>query len=474
MKPLTIIIEAGLALLILTIIIEAGLALLILFTPFAFASAPLWAYTSMELLVLVIVFAWVLRMAREGELSFPKTPLNISILLFLALVIFQIIPLPESLLNIISPATGRFYYDTLSASGSGELSGVATVRLAGTISLHPYTTKVELLKVISYLGCFFLVIGNLNSRGQLRRLLVLIMITGFLLALFAIIQHFTWNGKIYWIYDYVKGGTPFGPFVNKNNFAGYINMIIPLTLIVTLHERNNSLKAIFAFMALVMTIAVFLSMSRGGVLSFFGSMIFLVTMLFSLRREYSRRLLFIFPAIFFFALIIYLVFIGINPVVERLATLSEKATYSGEIRWTVWASTIDIIKDYPFFGTGLETFESVFPGYRSLEASILHWRDAHNDYLQLIAETGIVGFLIALSFFVIFFARAFRTVFSTETMVFGRILPGLLASVVAFLISNIFTFNSHIPAVALLFSIICAIVVKITMSDKRAGIIEES
>lgn len=451
-----------------TIIIEVGLALLILLTPFAFGSVPLWAFTFMELVILFIVLVWVLKMINDGELSFPRTPLNLSILLFLALVIFQIIPLPQSLLNIISPATGRFYYDTHNAIVAGEPVGLIVPRLSGTVSLNPYATKGELIRLLAYMGAFFIVIGNVMTRAKLRRLLIVITATGFLVALFALIQHFTWNGKVYWFYEYTLGGGPFGPFINKNNFAGYINLIIPVTLAMSIYEKDKAKKTLFAFMALVMALAIFLSMSRAGVIAFMGSMAFMGGMLFLLRRQFSQKLVFFIPALFLFSVIIYLAFIGMEPVVERLSTLTEKATYNRELRWGVWASTIEVIKDYPVLGTGLETFETLFPGYRSLEASRLHWRDAHNDYLQLAAETGVIGLLIVLSFFIIFFRQALRALLHKKTAN-GQLIIGLLASVVAFLLSIVFTFNSHIPATALLFSVICALVVKLTMNDGIKG-----
>ncbi|MEE9542396.1 MAG: O-antigen ligase family protein [Thermodesulfobacteriota bacterium] len=446
------------------IIIEAALAALILFTPFAFGAAPLWAYTFMELTVLFIVTVWVIKMISEGELKFPRTPLNLFILLFLILVIFQIVPLPEFLLNIISPATGQFYDDTYKAIAAGLPSGSIAPRLASTVSLNPYATKAEFIKFLAYLGTFFIVIANFNSRARLRRLLIVIVATGFLLALFALIQYFTWNGRVYWFYDYIKGGSPFGPFINKNNFAGYINLIIPLALAMTFYEKDKAVKILFAFMALVMTGALFLSMSRGGSLAFLGSMAFMGFLLFFTRQGQGRRLAFVIPGIFLVVVFFFLASVGIDPVVERLSTLTSSATYTRQVRWTVWASTIQIIKDYPVLGTGLETFETVFPAYRSPQVWNLHWRDAHNDYLQLLAETGFIGFLIALSNFVIFFRLAFRKVFAREGKG-GQLTAWLLGSVVAFLLTIVVTSNSHIPATVLLFSVICAIVVRLAMND---------
>lgn len=446
-----------------TVIIEAGLMLLILFAPFAFGSVPLWAYTIIELAVLTLLFVWAIKMIREGELIFPRTGLNLFVALFLGLVIFQMIPIDTALLSVISPGTSRFYYDTYGAVGSET----GFEGLSSTITLNAYATKAEFWRMVAYLGAFYLIIGNIRTASQAKRLIFVITAMGFLLALFALIQYLAWNGKVYWIYDYPKGGSPFGPFINKNNYAGFINMIIPLTLAFSIYVKDKGAKFLFAFMALLMTITVFLSMSRGGVFSFLASMIFMGSMLLIVKRSLVSLSLLLIAGAFCIALILYLALIGMDPVVERLSTLASGETYNRELRWGVWASTFQIIGDYPLFGSGFGTFESVFPAYRSIDVSYLHWRDAHNDYLQLLSDTGIAGFLIVASFFLIFFKRTLRAFTSRGLEGTNIFILALMGSVVAFLFSIIFTFNTHIPASALLFAVILALTVNFGADKAR-------
>lgn len=446
-----------------TVIIEAGLMLLILFAPFAFGSVPLWANTVVELTVLGLLFVWVIKMIREGEFAFPGTGLNLPVALFLGLVIFQMIPIGTALLGIISPATNRFYIDSFMALGNAaEFSG-----LSSTITLNSYATKVEFWRMLSYLGAFYLVIANIRTPRQIHRMISVIIVVGFLLALFGLIQYLSWNGKVFWVYEYPKGGNPFGSFINKNNYAGFINMIIPLALAFSLYAKDKGIKFLFAFMALLMAITVFLSMSRGGVFSFFASMTFMGGMLIFVKRGLGNRSLLLIAVAFGATLILYLVLIGMDPVVDRLSTLTSSETYNRDLRLPVWASTLDIIKDYPLFGTGFGTFESVFPGYRPIDVSYLHWRDAHNDYLQLLSDTGIAGFLIVTSFFVIFFKRTLRVFTCGRFEDMNFFILSLMGSVVAFLFSIIFTFNTHIPASAFLFAVILALTLRLDMAKER-------
>ncbi|MBI5644141.1 MAG: O-antigen ligase family protein [Deltaproteobacteria bacterium] len=449
---------------ILDALVEAGLIFLIVFTPFAFGAVEMWAYTVMELTVLLLVAAWVIRMMVDGEIKIPRTHLNVPILLFICLILLQITPLPEAVLKVISPAAQDVYTGTYRAVNAGHHTAV---RLSNTISLDTYATKRGLLKILTYTGGFFLVIGNITTGKQKNRLLAAITAAGFLLSVFGLIQHFTWNGKVYWFRDLTHGGSPFGPFVNKNNFAGYINLIIPVSLAMVMTERERSKKLLFAFMTVVMAVALFLSLSRGGMLAFSGAMASMGILLMLTGYEGGYKKGFAVIGVFLILLLLYLIYTGIDPVMDRIASLAEKETYLRQRRWTVWSAAAGIIRDYPLTGTGLDTFEAVFPGYQPLEASGLRWLDAHNDYIQFMAETGITGVLIALTFFGLLFKRAFSSLNNPKGGTRKYLPIGLLSAMVAFLLSIISTSNIHVPADALLFSIILAMGVKLSASDQK-------
>ncbi len=448
------------------IVIEAGLIFLVVLTPFAFGAVELWAYTIMELVVLALVAVWLLKMVVvEREVRLPRTPLNLPIMLFICLVLFQLIPLPEALLKIVSPGAQDVYSQTLMSVGAEHIAASREVLSSGggAISLSTYATKTELLKILAYIGVFFLIVGNVNTDKQKNRLIAAVIITGFVLSVFGIIQSLTWNEKLYWVRELTYGGSPFGPFVNKNNFAGYITMIIPLSLAMLFVKKVAGMKFLLGFAAVVMSTALFMSLSRGGVVAFFGALCFMGLLLMLSRREYSdRKRVVLVIGFFLVALPLYLVLVGMDPVVERLSTLVEKGTYVRELRWPVWAATVGMIKDFPIFGAGLDSFESVFPAYRPVEAYGLHWLDAHNDYLQFVAETGLAGAIIALMFFVRFFRTCLAFLRDSVSSHGKFLLIGLVSSVVGFLLSIIFTFSTHIPAVALMFAVILAMAVKVS------------
>jgi O-antigen ligase len=198
-----------------------------------------------------------------------------------------------------------------------------------------------------------------------------------------------------------------------------------------------------------MATALFLSLSRSGIFAFLGAMAFMGFLILCTRFEGGSKKGVLIIGSFLVALFVYLVYIGIDPVIDRVATLKEKETYLQEERWVVWNATAEIVRDYPLVGTGLDTFEAVFPRYQPLEVSGHRWLDAHNDYLQFLAET------------------AFSSLNSPEPRTQNYLLIGLLSSVVGFLLSIIFTFNTHIPANALLFAVIFAMIMKLSAVKEK-------
>ena len=95
--------------------------------------------------------------------------------------------------------------------------------------------------------------------------------------------------------------------------------------------------------------------------------------------------------------LVFLMWLGLDPVLNRLSNLSPGARYD-----YVYLDTINMTKDFPVFGTGLGTFQYIYPGYKTLQSQAYYYH-AHNDYLELISDSGPVGFVIVLSGFIMFF-----------------------------------------------------------------------
>ncbi|MCK4533783.1 hypothetical protein KAU39_08350, partial [bacterium] len=295
-------------------IIEGGVLLLIVFSPLAFGSVEIWSQTVIEVIVFLMLTTWILKIIIQKKIVFLKKSLSIPILAFIVLILFQVISLPECILKFFS-GTYRFY-DNVS-------SHIPVINNWGVqcLSVYQYATYIDLLKTTTYALLFFIIVNNINSQKQIKRIFWVMVVVGFFICIFAIIQKFTWNGKIYWCRKIIQGA-PFGPYINRDHFAGYINLVIPLSFGLILSRVNNSIKVFIGFITIVMISSLVISVSRGGVLSFLGATVFLSTMFFFFKKAEKKKLWYI--AGILGTVVLFVFWLDWVPVIKRLATLADK------------------------------------------------------------------------------------------------------------------------------------------------------
>ncbi|HWQ69447.1 MAG TPA: O-antigen ligase family protein [Patescibacteria group bacterium] len=434
------------------------LTLLLLFTPLAFGTVEVWSIAVAELLVLFMGAIWFAQMIRDGRIQIDRTPFTVLILSFLALMLFQMIPLPPSTIKLLSPTAYSLY--------SAEASAPDLQMGWRTISLNPVATGEEFLKVLTYAMLFWILLNHFRERKQIERIIVTIIGIGFFLAVFAIIQKYSSNGKIYWIRETAPGGQPFGPYVNRNHFAGYMEIALPLTIgyilarsplhtnrpairerLLLWTSQRTSKSILMAFAAIFMGAALLLTGSRGGLVSFAGSMAFFVVMA-AIKPAARSRTATVAMVCCGFILIAAVLIGGTGAFLslERLKkTVGEPFT---DERAFLWRDTLRMANDYVRFGSGFNTFEEVFPAYKTSTAQII-FQYAHNDYLQLLAEGGIVAFGLAVWFIVAWYREVIaRWLKRHDPLAVYLPLAGMTA-VFAILIHSLTDFNLHIPANAI-------------------------
>ena len=448
-------------------IVTAGLYFLIVTTPLAFGTVEPWSIAIAEVVIFAIALAWGLRMVALHEIQLERTPLNLCLLLVLGLGLLQVLPLPLQVIRILSPKAYAFYRET---SFDSELS--ASWR---TLSLYPYATKQELIRLLALALLFWVVANYFRTREQVDRIVRLIMAMGFVLAVFAIVQHFTGNGKLYWIRELTHGGMLFGPYVNRNHFAGYMEMVIPLTLgYVVANKRSQSdvtnwrervlrwgspqasWSLLTIFGGLIMMTALLLSGSKAGLLSFLGSMIFFA--LFpSIGRFHAKRW-WGFLALFLVLGFAYALWLKPDRALQPFAILwLGSDDPSAHSRLLVWQDTLRLGRDYCWTGTGLNTFSWAFPLYKRPVSGQYFYTHAENDYLQAFAEGGL-PLVAILAIALLWGAAQLLSAWLESQRSYTRgVGLGLLAALVAILLHSASDFNLHIMANAILFVILLAL-----------------
>jgi O-antigen ligase len=343
-----------------------------------------------------------------------------------------------------------------------------------TLSLDPYATRLVIVQVASLFVYFAATLIFTDTPRRLRTLVRTITIFGFLLAMFGLTQSLTTDGtRVYWFRQLTQS-TAFGPFINRHHFAGYMELVIalPLGLLFT-GAVEKPKRVIYAFVALMMGVALLMTNSRGGVISLGAEIVFLAVVGTTARSRNGQRLprserarAAMVRAGLAFALIVALiggavVFGGADIFTRLLGTPTASDPTTGRAHF--WSVALDVIKAYPITGSGLGSFGVIYTRYDSRNG-LFRLEQAHNDYLQTLSDGGIIGAALGLWFILILFRRGFA-LRETHDHFRRGVITGALAGCFAVLVHSFFDFTLHTTANALLFLILAALATQ----DSRVG-----
>jgi len=449
-------------------IIEYGILGVIVFSPLPAASVYEWSILVIQIVVLVMMAAYVLMREKPQSNELLSLTLKWPGYLFLGLcvlIIFQILPFPRFIIALLSPNTHSFQ-----ALFSPDFSGSRFMSL----SLIPSHTFREALELLTYFLLGFLIVKTVTTRKQIKRIVYVLVIMGFFEAFYGMYEIYNENPRLLFLKKVHYVDVVTGTFVNRNHLSGYLEMIIPLALgliiarislfslaglkwrdkILRLSERGLSMNLLLSIGIVVMAVAIIFSESRSGVFVLILTFIlfFELAVLYFGRVKERQKWIKNFLKVSFVIITIVALNVGIGSVIERFAL--DDLLHEG--RPIVWGKVVHIIGDYPLLGTGLGTFASVYPAYDESGRSV-RYSHAHNDYLEYLSELGVVGLILllgGLGFIVVSSFLIWRVRRHPEVK--GLALGGIVA-IVAILIHSITDFNLHIPANMALFTVVVAL-----------------
>jgi O-antigen ligase len=406
-----------------------GVVALVLFGPLAFGAVESWSISIVEVGAGVLFALWGVRQVISGELEIRSNPLFGPMLLFDALILWQVV-------------SGRTAYraETFSAA----------------------------LLYCAYGLLAFLAVQCLRRTLQIKTLAWIFSAYGFAVAGFALVQGIAGNGKLYWLRVPQSNGWIYGPYVNHNHYAGLMEMLTPIPLVISLTGGvRGSSRALALSAAAVMASTIFLSGSRGGMAAVAVQMILLATFLLKRRKNWTAP----FALSGFLALsLILLLWLGGGDLAERLISvhISMHTELSGDTRLTIDRDAIKILAQRPLTGWGLGVFGVIYPSFSSLSTN-LKVGMAHNDYLQLLVEMGAAGFAIFLWFLVALFRSALRKINHPQSATNAAVTLAALLGMSGILVHSFVDFNLQIPANAAMFYVLCVIAAMEPCSSRNHG-----
>ncbi len=383
--------------------------------------------------------------------------------LWLLYIAFQLMPLPVSLLERLSPRSLEHWSSVQHLRGEGEL-------LKASISVDPKITKVGLLLSSSYALIFFLALSLVSNRQRLKTLAYTLVYSGLFQAVYGAVMTLSSWEYGFFIQKTKYIGVATGTFFNRNHLAGYLEMTLAIGIgllvstldtdtatsikkkVIKLLRLLLSPKARLRLVLVMMVIALVLTHSRMGNTAFFLSLFIAGVIGLICSKRATRSMVVLFVSLIVIDMLIVGQWFGFEKVKQRLEQTSEMS----ENRDEVFQYGLQQWQDYRLTGSGLGSFYTVFPQYRGVDVTGFN-REAHNDYLQFATETGVIGLvLLALITLVSLFTAIIAHYRRRDPLMRGMSFAAIMG-IIAILIHATVEFNLQMPANAATFTVLLAL-----------------
>lgn len=477
---------------------DALLLSAVLLLPWAFAGVEIWAYRSAELL---LIGAASVALGKHGFAGCGLAGRNglwlAPALLLGAWAGLQLVPLPPAVVRTLDPTAHRIRAAVLPEppveGGGGLLANQEAAALREVpeaaayplptgpgpglqlepprclaqgwfpLSLQPSATQERTLWYLALLAGFLLIRERVADPAvyALYRAALIAGFTG--LAAFGLIQARTWNGKIYWLRQPTVHSEPFGPYLSSTHFSGLMELAVPWIVGYVWQRMRVSGRqayrggrfALAVVAAGICTVAAVGSASKAGIVLLAGALGALG--LVGARTWRARLVVLLLGAAVVVGGAVMLEATRLGDRARNyLATVEPTELLEG--RYATWRSTVTMIADFPLTGTGFGAFREVFPRYMP-PGSSGRWSQAHNDYLELASDGGLIAVALLLWLVGAYWARVVGS-FAKGWADRSTSRLGLAAGLAALGLHAVFDFNHQVPGTALLFVALAAMLLQ--------------
>ncbi|MEP7211771.1 MAG: O-antigen ligase family protein [Acidobacteriota bacterium] len=397
----------------------------------------------------VTLLLWVAESWKSAQLAINLDELYLPIVGLIVIGIIQMLPLRGD------PAT----------------QGLLSIPLSSSLSLDPHATRMFTVRLVIMLVFFAAASTFIDSKKKIVNCALAIVVFGAAMAFFAILQRMSGTDAIYGLRRSAQA-IAFGPFVNQHHFAAFMVMTSGLTLGMLIGRGvAREWRLFLAIAAVLMGIGVIFTGSRGGLLSY-GGVIAVTALLSYLKLRDSdrgesrvgRMAALAGGAAMFVSVIAVAFFLGAGEALFRGLGPDQSDITSGRSHF--WGVAWQIFTDHPFIGAGFDAFGVAFTRYDTW-AGIYRIEQAHNDYLQTLADGGVLAFVCIAAFIYLFARKSLTAIARSTDEMRTNVAIGAFAGCVGIMIHSIFDFPLRTPSNSIFFLLL--VVLACAWVEKEGG-----
>ncbi len=401
------------------------LAAIPILSTIAYGAVDTWAVSFLSIITGFVVILWLANTLRKKAFVFSTSALQIPIICLISIACVQLLPL----------------------GNSGVSAELLNTPIVNTLSLDAYATRFFLIRLVIAFVFFAAALTFIDSEKRLKRVAILIVVFGAVIAFAGILQRLTSPDAIYGLRP-TPQAIPFGPFVNQHHFAALMEMTSGLTLgIILAASLKRDKIALLVIPLALMGIALTMTGSRGGFLSILGVIGFGFAARFLSNKHLpggsAKRGSTLAAAAGLSAVLILVactaVFLSGGDPLLRGIGVQENQTDVTSGRAHFWSVGLRIFLDNPIIGAGFDAFAVAFTRYDSWNG-LLRVEQAHNDYLQILADAGVLGFICIAAFIFLFFKKGLNVIKNASEPFRRSVAIGSMAGCFGVMIHSFFDF----------------------------------
>ncbi|MEO6435610.1 MAG: O-antigen ligase family protein [Tepidisphaeraceae bacterium] len=449
---------------VIDLVSEILLYALLVFLPAAFGTVDPWSEMIATCFGAALAICLAVRMVLAPPRMGATAPLTgaaaAAIALFIGLAALQLVPLPRSVIGLISPQTVEVKTNLLD-----DLPDAANALSRLTISFYPRATRYDLRTVLLAVTVFALVVTVFHDPVRIRRLLTAVALIGGAIALLALAQDVSGTHNLYWFHA-IDGPARSGPFFNHSHFGQFMNLSIGAALGLMLVRLESNWQRYRGASWLAATIVVglmtiALSLTRGGVVSMLAAGAVTIAVLLSIKRlRWLGGVVMLLGVMTLIGLLYY----GFGRVSDRMGTIGQGIA---DTRVQILRDLSALVQRFGLVGTGLGTFEYVYPAYDNTYSPSVA-SHAENEYAQVAAEMGLVGLATVLAFVGVICCRYVSAVRGGGPI--GVAAIGLGYGLLAVMVHSLTDFGQHLPSNACLSAVTCGLLFNLGAAARQSEV----